>query len=117
MNSSLLQYDNLFKRRVTQLYNSINQEMYGVGVRKQQIDVMEDKIVIYGEHKRVQGLTILKGRFDDLTIHVDAALIREFKTRLKEQIEKNFGLKVLTILKDYDPETELAVTVVYLDRQ
>ncbi|KIV53391.1 hypothetical protein TS65_08335 [Aneurinibacillus migulanus] len=113
----MLKYDNLFKRRVTQLYNSVNQEMYGVGVRKQQIDVLEDKIVIYGEHKRVPGLTFLQGKFDDLTVHVHAALIKEFKSRLKEQMEKNFGLKVFAILKDYDPETELAVTVIHFESQ
>jgi uncharacterized protein YbcI len=116
MHPKLFQQDNLFKRRMSQLYNSVNQEMYGVGVRKQQIDIVEDKVVIYGEHKRVPALTVLKEKNLDLTTHVDATLIKEFKAKLKDQVEKTFNLKVLSILKDYDPETELAITVIYFEK-
>jgi Fe-S cluster biosynthesis and repair protein YggX len=75
------------KRQVAQVYNKISQEMYGVGVKKQKIEIIDDKIVIF---------------------------IREYKIRLKEQLEKLLNLKVATILKDYCPETEAACVVVYL---
>lgn len=106
---------NTFKRILAQFCNEISQEMYGTGVKKQRIELHEDKIIIYGQHKRVPALSALAKKYDNLTWTVDAALIREYKARLKEYIEKELRLKVLTILKDYDPITENAFIVIYLE--
>jgi hypothetical protein len=102
------------KRQVAQVYNKISQEMYGVGVKKQKIEIIDDKIVIFSENKRIPALSVLRDKYSELTLSADAALIREYKIRLKEQLEKLLNLKVATILKDYCPETEAACVVVYL---
>lgn len=104
------------KKDIAQLYNEINQEMFGLGVRKQRIEIMGEKIIIFGQHKRVPALAILEQNYHELTLSVDAALIAEYKHRLKEQIERVLKIKVITVLKDYDSQTEQACTIIYLDK-
>lgn len=104
------------KKSLAQLYNQINQEMYGVGVREQKIEILDNKIIIFGQHKRVHALSILSEKYNSMALSVDAALICEFKERLKSQIEKLLNLSVATILKDYDPVTETAFTVIWLEK-
>ncbi|WP_245838770.1 Na-translocating system protein MpsC family protein [Marininema halotolerans] len=104
------------KKELAQLNNQVSQEMYGIGVKKQKVEIMGDKIVIFTEQKRIPALAILDGKYDELTLSVDAALVREFKERLKSHVEMQFGLTVRSILKDYDPETEVACIVILLDR-
>ncbi|OYD09112.1 Na-translocating system protein MpsC family protein [Paludifilum halophilum] len=105
----------VFKKELAQLNNQISQEMYRIGVKKQKIEILGDKIIIFTEQKRIQALTVLGEKYSELTFNVDAALVREFKIRLKDRLEEKFGLKVRTILKDYDPLSEAACIVIYLD--
>lgn len=110
--TSTQQLSNL-KKDIAQLYNKINQEIYGVGVKKQRIEISHNKLLIFAQHKRVQALQTLSNKHLELTASVDAALIAEYKAKFKEQIELIFRLRVITILKDYDPITENACTIVY----
>jgi uncharacterized protein YbcI len=111
--TSTHQLSNL-KKDIAQLYNKVNQEIYGVGVKKQRIEISQNKLLIFAQSKRVPALEILSKSHLELTASVDAALITEYKKKFKEQIEEIFGLRVITILKDYDPLTENACTIVYL---
>jgi uncharacterized protein YfbU (UPF0304 family) len=70
-------------------------------------------VIIFAQHKRVQALKMLSKNFHHLTISVDSALIAEFKSLFKVHIEETLDLKVRTILKDYDPVTEEACTIIY----
>ncbi|CAM3728437.1 hypothetical protein GCM10009865_27220 [Aeromicrobium ponti] len=102
-----------FKKDLAHLYNRINQEIYGVGVKKQRIETIDDRVIIFAQHKRVQALKMLSKNFHHLTISVDSALIAEFKSLFKVHIEATLDLEVRTILKDYDPVTEEACTIIY----
>lgn len=104
-----------FKKQLCQLYNRVYQEMFGLGVRKQRVEIFKDKIVIFAQHKRVPALFALSEKYKELTHSVDAALVTEFKRRLSEEFERQFNAKVTTVLKDYDPNTEEACTVIYLN--
>lgn len=104
------------KKNVAQVYNKTNQEIYGVGVKKQRIEVSGNKILIFAEHIRVPALLTLSTNFKELTVSVDSALIVEFKLKFKQQVEQLLKLEVVTILKDYDPETEYACTIVYFEK-
>ncbi|SFJ75883.1 Na-translocating system protein MpsC family protein [Thermoflavimicrobium dichotomicum] len=115
-NPKFLAPTSTIKRMIAQFCNEISQEMYGLGVKKQRIELYDDKIIIFGQHKRVPALTALTGKYGDLTLTVDAALVREYKERLKEYLEKELNLQVLTILKDYDPNTENAFIAIYLKK-
>ena len=110
--STHLQYS--LRKDLAHLYNRVNQEIYGVGVKKQRIETFDDRVIIFAQHKRVQALHMLSKNFHHLTISVDSALIVEFKSLFKGQIEETLNLKVKTILKDYDPVTEEACTVIYI---
>ncbi|MFE8694948.1 Na-translocating system protein MpsC family protein [Cytobacillus sp. FJAT-53684] len=101
------------KKDLANLYNRVNQDIYGVGVKKQRIETLDDRVIIFAQHKRVQALRMLSKNFQHLTISVDSALITEFKSLFKGQIESTLQLKVKTILKDYDPFTEEACTIIY----
>lgn len=102
-----------FKKDLAHLYNRINQEIYGVGVKKQRIETFDDRVIIFAQHKRVQALRMLSKNFHHLTISVDSALIAEFKSLFKVHIEETLHFEVKTILKDYDPVTEEACTIIY----
>ncbi|MEQ8439245.1 MAG: Na-translocating system protein MpsC family protein [Ilumatobacter fluminis] len=102
------------KQEILRLYNAVNQDMWGIGVRQQRVDVFSDRILIVAEHQRVPVLEILDAEHRDLTRAVDAALIDENKRRLGELLESTLGLGIRAILKDYDPETQLSATVVML---
>ncbi|GAA3324770.1 hypothetical protein GCM10020331_053950 [Ectobacillus funiculus] len=59
---------------------------------------------------------MLSERYPELTLSVDGALAMEYKRRLKEKFEDQFGIKVTTIIKDYDSASEHACTVIYLEQ-
>lgn len=102
------------KKKLARLYNKVYQDMFGLGVRSQRVELFNDKIIIFGQHKRVPALDVLGNRFHELLHSVDAALVTEFKRNFKDEVERLLNVAVLTVLKDYDPDTEFACTVIYL---
>ncbi|RSL32392.1 DUF2294 family protein [Salibacterium salarium] len=104
------------RQTMAQIYNKVNQEMYGIGVRQQKVERMDDKIIIFGKHQRVPALSVIEEKYPQLTLSVDTTLITEFKERLQEEVYNQLDLEVATILKDFDPKTEEAVAVIYLKR-
>ncbi|QED47729.1 Na-translocating system protein MpsC family protein [Cytobacillus dafuensis] len=115
MSTISIKFHHTFKKDLAHLYNRVNQEIYGVGVKKQRIETFDDRVIIFAQHKRVQALKMLSKNFQLLTISVDSALIVEFKSLFKVQIEETLHLKVKTILKDYDPLSEEACTIIYFE--
>ncbi|MBU8878567.1 DUF2294 domain-containing protein [Bacillus sp. FJAT-29790] len=108
-------FHSTFKKNIAQLYNRVNQEINGVGVKKQRIEVLDDIVIVFATHKRVQALNTLSKSFHTLTLSVDSALIVEFKSMFKKRIEESLQRNVKTILRDYDPITEEACTIIYFD--
>ncbi len=102
------------KQVIAKIYNDVNQELFGIGVIRQKVDIMDSKIVIIAVNRRVPALAALDIA-EVRTREVDLALLDSFKRRFKEQIEAELGLSVETVLKDYDPKTELAGTIVVLE--
>lgn len=102
------------KQSIMRVYNNINQEMFDVGVKRLRVDIVGSKIVILAEHRRIPGLKALDGINRQITRLADVALLDENKQRLKKHLEAELGLKIKTVLKDYDPEHEVAATVVVL---
>ncbi|QQK77209.1 DUF2294 family protein [Salicibibacter cibarius] len=104
---------NNLKKELSQIYNKINKEVHGLGVKKQKIETFDNTVVIFGEHKRNPALNALNNQYKELTLAADAALVMEFKDRLKAEIERHLGIGVFTVLKDFDPESEYACTVIH----
>lgn len=107
----------VLKKTVAQVYNRVNQEFYATGVVSQRVNAYQDRLIIFAQHKRVPALEALSKNFQELTISADAALIVEFKSKLKKEIENATGLRVITVLKDYDTVSEHACCVVIFEKQ
>ena len=102
------------KQEVMRVNNNVNITKFGTGLRKQRVAMMEDKIVISADHKRIPALAALDGIDRTTTRFVDVAILDEYKRRLKKALIEQIQLPVKSVLKDYDPEHELAVTVIVL---
>ncbi|TDF93251.1 Na-translocating system protein MpsC family protein [Paenibacillus piri] len=104
----------VLKQEIIKIYNSINQEIFGTGIKSQKIEISGDKVFIFATHKRIPALKVLDESNRSLTASVDTLLMEANKRKLKEQIESTLGLEVRLVLKDYDPKTEFSGTVILL---
>ncbi|WP_019122330.1 Na-translocating system protein MpsC family protein [Brevibacillus massiliensis] len=107
----------VLKQEIIKIYNSINQEIFGIGIKSQKIEISGDKAYIFATHKRIPALKILDEAHRSVTANVDALVMEANKKMLKEQIEKTLGLKVKLVLKDYDPITEFSGTVIVFQEE
>jgi uncharacterized protein YbcI len=105
----------VLKQEIIKIYNSINQEIFGIGIKTQKIEISGDKVFIFATHKRIPALKILDEANRSLTASVDCLLMEANKKMLKEQLESALGLKVRLVLKDYDPVTEYSGTVILFE--
>lgn len=103
------------KQEIARINNNVNIAMFGTGLRKQRITLADDKVVITADHKRIPALAVLDQKERILTRLIDAAILDEYKRRLRAEITDQLGFTVVSVLKDYDPEREIAVTVIILD--
>jgi hypothetical protein len=104
----------VLKQEIIKIYNSINQEIFGIDIKSQKIEFLGDKVLIFATHKRIPALKILDEINRSLTASVDSLLMEVNKKMLKEQLETVLGLDVRLVLKDYDPVTEYSGTVIVL---
>ena len=105
-----------FKQELIKDYNNINLRMFDIGVKRQKIDIIGDKVLILAYHKRIPSLKFLDETNRSITRMTDMAIIDAYKEHLKKTLEEKYGMKVLSILKDYDPFTELSATVIIFDQ-
>jgi len=103
------------KQEIMRVNNNVNISMFGIGLRKQRVLVAEEKIVITADHKRIPALAALDRHERMTTRFTDMAILDEYKRRLKSALTEQLKLPVISVLKDYDPERELAVTVIIVD--
>lgn len=102
----------VLKQEIIKIYNSINQEIFGIGIKSQRIDILGDKAFIFATHKRIPALKILDESYRSLTAGVDMLLMDANKKMLKEQLEQALNLEVAAVLKDYDPKAEISGTII-----
>ncbi|WP_144548371.1 Na-translocating system protein MpsC family protein [Bacillus sp. X1(2014)] len=103
---------NQLKLEIIKIYNTVNQELFGIGIKSQRIELVGDKVFIYAQHKRIPALKVLDETQRLLTRAVDSSIIDAFKEILASKIEETLSLPIQVIFKDYDPRTEQALTVV-----
>jgi len=101
-----------FKQLIMKINNKVNEEMYGRGLDWQKVEIFGDKIVIIACNKRISVLKHLDEKEYFVTRLMDLALLSEFKLRFKQKFEEETGLKIKSLLKDYDPEQEYAGTII-----
>ncbi|WP_237690733.1 Na-translocating system protein MpsC family protein [Paenibacillus caui] len=105
-----------FKQDLLRIYNTINQKLFNVGVKQQKVDFVGNKIVIISKNSRVPVLKLLDANYPLSTRQLDHLLFQLFKQEIKQALEEQFQLNIVTILKDYDTETELSGTIIFLER-
>ena len=104
------------KQLILRIYNATNQQVWGTGVQQQRVDLLGDRVVVMAVHQRVPALAALDSTRRDITRQVDVALVDLYKSALKTELENALGVGVRTVLKDYDPDTQISFTAVVLDR-
>ena len=99
-----------FKQEVLRINNKANMEVFKQGLLSQRIDVFRNEVVITAKNRRVNVLA-----YDALdrqtTEMMDRALIVRHKKIFIQMMQDELGVKVLSHLKDYDPELEISASV------
>lgn len=102
------------KQRLAAINNQVNTEIFGRGLRTQKVYICENIIFIIANNQRVPALATLDKRGTP-TREIDMVLIDSFKARLRELVEEQLKLQVITVLKDYDPKKELSGNIIIVD--
>lgn len=106
--------DSDLRQDIARANNNVNLSLFGTGLRKQRVFIIENKVIITADHKRIPALAAIDQR-DRLSSRIaDVAILDEYKRRLKEELTSQLRLPVICVLKDYAPEHELAVTFILL---
>jgi hypothetical protein len=104
------------KQDILRINNNLNIAMYGVGLRKQRIFIIDDTaVMIVADHKRIPALAALDLTERTTTRFIDSALLEAYKKKLEEELKVQLQLPVKCVLKDYTPKHELATTVILLE--
>ncbi|MGG3506665.1 DUF2294 domain-containing protein [Paenibacillus lautus] len=98
------------------VYNAINKKIFNVGVKQQKVDFVGNKIIIVSRNSRVPVLKLLDENYPLSTRQLDHLLFQVFKQEIKASLEQQFQFKIISILKDYDAETEFSGTIVFLEK-
>lgn len=102
------------RRILFKIYNGVNKEVYGYGVTELKINFIDNMILFLTKDNRVHTLEVLEERYALLKQNVDQALFSEFKIRLKGSLQKNMNIEAVSLHRDYDSSSRIAVTVVVL---
>ena len=100
-----------FKQEILRINNKVNMEVFNQGLLSQRVDIFRDKVLITAKNRRVSVLSISHTMDKNNTEIMDRVLIVRFKELFCAEVEEELGLKVLSHLKDYDPELEISVSV------
>jgi hypothetical protein len=106
----------MLKQEILKAYNEINIKIYTVGVTRQKVDFVGNKILIVNLNNRVPILKVLDDFDRTSTRNISSILSEHFKAAIKETFEREFQMNIISILKDYDVETEYSGTIVILER-
>jgi hypothetical protein len=106
----------MLKQEILKAYNEINIKIYTVGVTRQKVDFVGNKILIVNLNNRVPILKVLDDFDRTSTRNISSILSERFKAAIKETFEREFQMNIISILKDYDVETEYSGTIVILER-
>ena len=66
------------------------------------------------QHNRIPCLQALEDDYALLKENVDAAIMAVFKQRLRKALKDEMGIEAKAVLRDYAPDTLIAVTTVVL---
>jgi len=105
----------MFKQTLMAINNEVNNEVFGRGLHTQKVYINDNVVLIISVNLRVPALATLDN-FGVPTREIDLVLIDAHKKRLRELIEERLRIKVLTVLKDYDPKQQISGNIIILEQ-
>lgn len=105
-----------FKQEIMKRHNTVNVKVFGQGLRWQRVEIIQDKIIIIANNKRVKALTTLDEKDRFTTRLIDIALLVEFKELFRNDLMNFLNCTPPVVLKDYDPSSEISMCAVLLDK-
>ncbi|WP_099300691.1 DUF2294 domain-containing protein [Bacillus sp. Marseille-P3800] len=102
------------KKLLAQLYNDVSKELFGVGTTLLKTTIASNMITIQAKHKRAARSMALEGEIPSLKLEVDFHLSLLYKRKLAERLEMHFPDLIEVVLRDYDAQTQWAVTTILL---
>ncbi len=103
-----------WKQSILRVYNKVKQDVAGTGVERQNIHITSTYILIVAVHHRVPALATVTAQNAQLGRWADIALIDSNKAGLAVALNDELGVTTSGIFQDYDPQTQIAVTVALL---
>ncbi|KIL40418.1 hypothetical protein SD70_13440 [Gordoniibacillus kamchatkensis] len=105
-----------YKKKLYHTYNEVSKELFGFGtvLLRVMIDEQNQMITFYAKHRRSPRSAALEGEAPALKYEVDFYMSSIYKKKLRERLEQDLGLAIETVLRDYDPANQLAVTNIIL---
>lgn len=104
------------KQDIIKEYNDTNLHIFGIGVVRQKVDIQGERILITAVHRRVPSLGYLSHLNSNVSELADHYLIKGFKQEFKQRLVEKYAFEVVSILKDYDPNTELSATLLIMKK-
>ncbi|KLU63583.1 hypothetical protein CEB3_c00380 [Peptococcaceae bacterium CEB3] len=104
------------KQEIIRCYNQVNQRIFNIGTKWVKVELSDHYIFVIAKHRRVAGNAIVDQKLPILSRMVDVVLLDEFKESLNIELSRQLNLDIETVLKDYDPLTELAGTLIVLNK-
>ncbi|SFL59129.1 Uncharacterized conserved protein [Paenibacillus sp. 1_12] len=104
------------KQELAKDYQEVYLELFEFGTKNQRLDIIGNKLLFLDSHRRVFALKTLDRQNREFSRIMDVMLIDQFKERFKMKLIEKYGFQIVTILKDYDPASELTATVIVLDQ-
>lgn len=104
------------KQSIIKEYNDINYRIFGIGVVRQKVDIQGERILITAVHRRVPSLDYLSQLNSNVSELADHYLIKGFKQEFKQLLVYKYAFEVVSILKDYDPDSELSATLIIMKK-
>ncbi len=105
-----------FKQTILKINNSVNQKVFNQGLLSQRVDVIRNEVIITAVNRRISVLNVSYAMDRSSTEIVDRVLILRFKELFAQEVKRVLGLKIVSHLKDYDPDTEMSVSVTVFER-
>ncbi|MCS5695713.1 DUF2294 domain-containing protein [Desulfofundulus thermocisternus] len=102
------------KQELIKVYNQVNKELYNIGTRWVRVELAGRYILIVASHRRLPSGRVLNGKMPVIARMFDILLLDEFKEKFKDALTARFKFEIECILKDYDPGSELAGTLIVL---
>jgi len=103
-----------YHKQLIKLYNDVNKSIYGFGTTETKIYFNDNLITFTVRHNRIPCLIALEKDYSAMKEWVDVSLMNVFKERFQKALADGLNITPQAILRDYDPKSLIAVTVVVL---